>query len=121
MLGQTPHYELTAPLFISARLMPAVRIGDGTVSVEAHGLEPDGRAHFRFHIDVPGVGTWSSTDSYVTTMKSTWTESAVTALETFCDSVADVWAEDMPADAMSVWVMASEDEFALMAHDLQGE
>ena len=44
---------LTAPMIISARLLPAVRMGDSTVSIEAISHDPDGRINWQFFIDKP--------------------------------------------------------------------
>lgn len=117
MLAQTPHYELTAPMFISARLLPAVRVADATVSASAHAMEADGRVHFFFHIDVPGVGEWTSPESYVTAIAPDWTRAVARALETFCGSWDSIF-EDMPPNAFSVWMMDRDDDFSLIAHDL---
>jgi len=84
-LSETPRYVLNHPLFISTRLLPAVKIGDGTLSTECHAIETDGRTHWRFHLDVPGHHEWTSEDSFVTIIESTWSAGAARALETFCD------------------------------------
>lgn len=47
-------YVLTAPLIITSRLMPGIRVGDGTVHAEVYSFEPDGRANLRYVIDYPG-------------------------------------------------------------------
>lgn len=83
----SPHYELTAPMIIGSRLTPAIAVGEGFVSVEAHQVETNGRAHFRAHIDVPGIPSWSSEDSFVTTVGRDWTHAAMMALETVCDAL----------------------------------
>lgn len=84
-----PTYKLRTPMVIGTRLVPAIKVGDGYVSVEAHGLESDGRAHFRAFVDVPGVGSWASEDSFVTVMGSDWTHAAARALECVCDELSD--------------------------------
>lgn len=45
--------KLHAPFEISARLLPAVRIGKSWISIEAHGETSDGRTRYRYHIDTP--------------------------------------------------------------------
>ncbi len=94
MLTGSPRYELSAPMFIGSRLAPSVKVAGATLTAEAHAVERDGRAHFRFFLDVPEVGTWESDNSYSTVMAATWTEAAAMALETF----ADVASTDDPAD-----------------------
>lgn len=42
---------LKHPFFISSRLLPAVRVGEDTVSIEFGKQSPDGRIHYRVHID----------------------------------------------------------------------
>lgn len=48
--------ELHAPFSISARLLPSLRIGNGTISMEYAGTDPDGRTIYRYYIDVDGKG-----------------------------------------------------------------
>jgi hypothetical protein len=43
--------ELKEPFFISSRLLPAVKVGDATISIEYAGNEPDGRVRYRYFID----------------------------------------------------------------------
>lgn len=49
---------LHSPLMISSRLLPAVTIGDCTISVSHRGYTPDGRLRFRFYYDRPGRKTY---------------------------------------------------------------
>lgn len=49
---------LHSPIVISARLLPAVKIGDCTISVSHRGYTPDGRLQFRFYYDRPGRKTY---------------------------------------------------------------
>ena len=44
---------LKPPFFISARLLPAVRIGDMTLSMEMLPRESDGRNRYRYFFDFP--------------------------------------------------------------------
>jgi hypothetical protein len=46
---------LHSPFAISARLLPAVQVGDAWISIEFAGLTSDGRARYRYHIDAPGL------------------------------------------------------------------
>jgi len=43
--------ELRKPFFISSRLLPAVKVGDATISIEYAGNEPDGRVRYRYYLD----------------------------------------------------------------------
>ncbi len=49
---------LSAPLIISARLLPAVKIGDCTISVAHRGYDCEGRLQFGFYYDRPGRKTY---------------------------------------------------------------
>lgn len=100
----TPTYTLTAPLVIGSRLLPAIPVGDGFVSVEAHAIETGGRAHFRVHVDAPGIDSWTSEDSLVTTVGRDWTEAAMMALETVCDALGGddgPHLDGLPADLLT--------------------
>jgi hypothetical protein len=46
--------KLQSPFAISARLLPAVQVGDSWISIKlADGYTPDGRARYRYYIDTP--------------------------------------------------------------------
>jgi hypothetical protein len=45
--------KLHAPFFISARLLPALKLGDLIISLEMLPREPDGRNRYRYFIDPP--------------------------------------------------------------------
>ena len=45
--------KLDHPFEISARLLPAVRVGNSFVSIEFAGETSDGRSRYRYHIDTP--------------------------------------------------------------------
>ena len=68
--------SLRAPFFISARLLPALRVGGAVVSLEAAGTTSDWRDRFRYYIDLPdgsnyagslksGVGGCSLQEAFV--------------------------------------------------------
>ncbi len=44
--------ELHHPFIISSRLLPAVKIGEATISISFDG-ESEGRARYRYYIDTP--------------------------------------------------------------------
>ena len=46
--------QLHSPFIITARLLPGVQVGDGFLSIEYGGHDPDGRTVYRYHIDIPG-------------------------------------------------------------------
>jgi hypothetical protein len=46
---------LNAPFEISARLLPAVRIGNVTISLTYSGRTEDGRTRYRYYIDGPAL------------------------------------------------------------------
>lgn len=46
---------LHPPFEISGRLLPAVRVGDATISIKFDGQTRDGRTRYRWFIDAPGV------------------------------------------------------------------
>ena len=50
--------ELSDPIFISARLLPAIKIADCTISVDCVGASPDNRLVFRCYFDRPGKRTF---------------------------------------------------------------
>ncbi len=46
---------LHPPCIITSRLLPGIRIGNGTVSIEYHGMD-DGRTCYRVFVDAPTLG-----------------------------------------------------------------
>lgn len=109
VLSEAPFYYLTAPLIIGSRLMPAVKVGDGYVAVEATGVElAENRAHFRYHIDVTGVGTYTSPDSDVTVVARDWTHAAALALEVVCEALGGDDGPSIPdlPEALVAWLKA---------------
>lgn len=52
-LGTNPQYNLYPPWQISARLLPAVKIGDSWISIEHAGQTSDGRLRYKYYIDTP--------------------------------------------------------------------
>ena len=44
---------LYAPFSISSRLMPAIVVADGTISLERTGTSHDGRDEYTVHVDIP--------------------------------------------------------------------
>lgn len=108
-LSDAPFYYLTGPLLIGSRLLPAVKVADGYVAVEANGVELDeNRVHFRYHIDVTGVGTYTSPDSDVTVVARDWTHAAALALEVVCEALGGddgPGVEGLP-DTLVAWLKA---------------
>ena len=45
--------KLQAPVIITPRLMPGVRVADSFVSIECDNYTRDGRQAYRYHIDTP--------------------------------------------------------------------
>jgi hypothetical protein len=45
--------ELRPPFSISARLLPALVVADGTISLEFTGTSHDGRDEYTMHVDIP--------------------------------------------------------------------
>ncbi|MDE2020432.1 MAG: hypothetical protein KGJ13_08865 [Patescibacteria group bacterium] len=45
--------KLNYPFVISSRLLPAVKVGNGTISIEFAGQTQDGRTRYRYYIDTP--------------------------------------------------------------------
>lgn len=121
-LSLTPSYTLTAPMFISSRLMPAILVGNATLSAEAQMVEDGERVHFRFHLDVPGLGSWTSGDSFVTVCATTWTVAAAKALECFCDaSDSEESATTLRAmpDKFESWATSCNDSFFFAGENLR--
>lgn len=115
-------YALEAPLLIGSHLTPAVAVGDGYVSVEAHGVEDGGRAHFRVRIDAPDINSWQSEDSFVTTVGRTWTVAAVMALETVCDALGSdegPAVDGLPADIVEWLSEGAHMDAMVAAEDLR--
>lgn len=54
--------KLNSPFQISARLLPAVRIGDAWISIKFNGATNDGRARYRYFIDLPDGTEHSAND-----------------------------------------------------------
>lgn len=51
--------KLDPPLMISARLLPAVKIGDCTISLEFHDYSADNRCTLATHYDRPGKKSYT--------------------------------------------------------------
>lgn len=54
--------KLSAPFMISSRLLPAVCIGNATISIAEHGRSADNRPRYRYWIDRPNLPTYESAD-----------------------------------------------------------
>lgn len=123
-LSDLPHYRLNPPIIIGARLCPAVAVAQGYVTVEATGVElAESRAHFRFHVDVKGVGTYTSPDGDVTVVAQDWTHAAALALEVVCEALG---SDDGPSveglpDSLEAWLKAGAYmDASTIADDLRG-
>lgn len=45
--------KLSSPFQISPRLLPAVKVGEAWISIDFDGATSDGRARYRYYIDLP--------------------------------------------------------------------
>lgn len=125
MLTETPQFILTQPMFISSRLIPAVKIDNATLSAQCHAIEADGRTHWQFFLDIPTMPEWVSEESYVTALGATWTQSVAMALETFCDVAGtDDLADNHVAQGITSrevhrWLVDNTIDFMGMAETLR--
>ncbi len=54
---------LSAPVIITPRLLPGVRVGDAFISIErADDITRDNRDVYRYYIDIPGAPEYSADD-----------------------------------------------------------
>lgn len=117
--------ELRAPLLISARLMPAVRIGTAWVSIEAMHRDHEGRVVYRYAIDTPDLshegndlhsGCGDNADA-------AGVRRAMATLLSFLGACAEADdrgdnADLFPANVKE-WAEANADELALMQYELE--
>lgn len=54
--------KIVAPMIITSRLLPGIRVGDASISVEIDGYEEGPRAQVRYYIDRPGADTYTAAD-----------------------------------------------------------
>lgn len=131
--GLTVRYTLTAPLRITPRLMPGMRIGDATLSVEIIGHD-GGRNIIGYALDYPG-GAYEAQDVTIPPRRDDSPESIIReALRTilvFLDAAAEQYAGSgrmgttEPADGwifpvtVAEWSYINSDEIAMAIIDLE--
>ncbi|WP_431881934.1 hypothetical protein [Micromonospora chalcea] len=123
-------FELTHPVQIGARLLPAVRVADGWLSVELISRESGGRAQWRVYLDTP-VGSYDSEEALVAVMPlggEGWGQVAARALATVCRDLAttrEVSGEELPCDwlpgELQGWRRDNAMDFCVVAEDLGEE
>jgi len=53
--------RIASPCEITSRLLPGLRVADGTISIEYAGSDADGRTRYRWYLDIP-AGEFSGDD-----------------------------------------------------------
>ncbi|MEU1761261.1 hypothetical protein [Micromonospora sp. NPDC005652] len=123
-------FELTHPVQIGARLLPAVRVADGWLSVEPVGRESGGRVQWRVYLDTP-AGEYDSGEALVAVMPlggEDWGQVAARALNTVCRDLAttqEVSGDELLCDwlpaALQGWRHEHALDFFCVAEDLGEE
>lgn len=116
---------LHSPFEISARLLPAVRVGKATISIEIAGTTGEGRTCFRYFLDTPDFGYFNDDLKSGCHCGGTIQEGMQSLLgflvaageEWDCDSKGD--CESGFPDNVSQWAYQNSDELSMLECELQ--
>lgn len=119
---------LHKPFEISSRLLPALRIGEVTISIESAGVTSDGRARWRYFID--GAGLEHSADDLCSGVGGGSVQSAFESLLSFMSACGESVAykrrsgqagenaDLFPAD-VAAWCDENSDELSMLACEIE--
>ena len=114
---------LHEPFFISSRLLPAIRVGGATVSIEYAAIPPRGGVRYRYHIDFPD-GTTHSSEDLRSGVKEGSLKSGMEALLSFLAACGESRAPsatypgenaDLFPDTVGEWAYQHKDEIEALS------
>lgn len=110
--------KLRAPFMITARLLPGVKIGDVTLSIQDTGLRtPDNRTVYEYFIDGPGW-THSANDLKSGCGGGTLQE-GMESLLSFLGAAAESYPDGENSDLFPAWAHQNSDEITLLGIELK--
>lgn len=126
---------LRAPFMISSRLLPAVKVGGATISLEPIGRTSDNRPRWRYFIDInppfPGyAGGYLADDLYGDVGGLHDTQDAMAALLSFLGAAAEAYAyqistgresdnADLFPACIEEWATQYSDELSMLQCELE--
>lgn len=117
--------NLTHPFKISSRLLPAVQVTDGWISLERDGTTGDNRDRFRWYIDIP-AGEFTGNDLKSGCGGSSEQE-AFCSLLSFLTACAESWRHagtegensDLFPQAVAEWAAQNSDELSMLQCEIE--
>lgn len=115
--------EVRAPLFISSRLMAALKVGDGTIHLSADHITSDGRLAYAYLVeDSTGATIHAGNDlcTGVGTTEVDYTAMMATFLA-FADHDGDEYRAEMDGTPWQEWCYQNSDEIGMARCELDPE
>ncbi len=121
--------DLKSPVIITGRLLPGVRVGDGTISIEYGDVTTDSRRRYRYYIDLPDGSTYTN-DDVMSGVGGQSLQSGLQALMSFLGACAESVKystrtgcegennELFPAN-VGEWAAQNSDEIGMVAIELE--
>lgn len=113
---------LTGPFIISARLMPAVKIGDATISIEYLSITSENRTRYRYHIDMPDAKSFTGSDLKSGVGGGSLQE-GMCSLLSFLDACAESYPDGDNADLfpkrIAEWAQQNSDEIGMLRCEIE--
>lgn len=106
---------LHPPFEISVRLLPAVRVGDATISIDFDGQTRDGRTRYRWFIDLDS-GVDATGNDLCSGVGGGSIQEGMASLLSFLSACVDD-ADLFPPD-VAAWAAQNSDELSLLAIEL---
>ncbi len=108
--------NLHSPFQISARLLPALKIGNAWINLEMSPRENDGRNRYTYTIDLPNGRSYKASDLLSGCQGGTLQEGFVSLL-TFLSAEAE--EEGMFSRAVSKWAKQNQDEIDIIRYEIE--
>lgn len=112
---------LNSPCIITSRLLPGIRIGDGTISIEYAGHSPDGRQKYRWYIDIR-AGKFTG-DDLASGVGGGSLQSGLESLLSFLGACGESYPDGENAElfppAVAAWAAQNSDELSLASMELE--
>ena len=124
--------KLSPPFIISARLLPALRIGDATLSLERMDeLTPDNRDRFTWYLDMADGSEYSDSDLRSGVGGCTLQEAFRSLLSFLIHSAESYRPDDRDprnnrsaglfAEPVEEWTSANSEELSALAFDIESD
>ena len=122
--------QLKSPFIITSRLLPGIKVNDGTISIEYSGISSDKRTIYKYYIDIP-EGEFEGND-----LKSGVgggnLQSGMESLLSFLNAAAESYNyrmrkgengrgenEDLFDEKVTEWAANNSDEIGILACEIE--